>query len=310
MQAIFNIINIPLSWVLRFLTSAFNGNFAASVFVFTLLINLAFIPLTIKSQKASVQQLRIKPKLDELKKKYGDDKQKYSAAMQQMYQEENIGMSGGCLPMIFRMLVILSIYWLITQPITYLMNVDKEVIQEAVKALDLGKTARSQELAILSAIQDKAAQFPEIYNAAKDIDFNFFGINLLNQPQFDWNIFKGFQPIWLLPIASFAAQFLSSLFSIRMQKKNNPEAPTMSGMLLMMPLMSLWIGFSVPGGLSFYWACSSLIGGFIQIAVQQLYGPHRLLSKARCKELVKQCDFEETQIKKFGTNSQGGNNLD
>ena len=67
MQTLFNIINIPLGWVLEFLAGIFGGNFAASVFVFTLLANLAFIPLTIKSQKSSVQQTRIKPKLDELK---------------------------------------------------------------------------------------------------------------------------------------------------------------------------------------------------------------------------------------------------
>ena len=67
MQTLFNIINIPLGWVLEFLAGIFGGNFAASVFGFTLLANLAIIPLTIKSQKSSVQQTRIKPKLDELK---------------------------------------------------------------------------------------------------------------------------------------------------------------------------------------------------------------------------------------------------
>ena len=69
MDKLFSIINIPLGWVLEFISGLFGGNFAAAVFVFTLLINIAFIPLTIKSQKSSVQQMRIKPKLDELKKK-------------------------------------------------------------------------------------------------------------------------------------------------------------------------------------------------------------------------------------------------
>ena len=59
----------------------------------------------------------------------------------------------------------------------------------------------------------------------------------------------------------------------------------MMGMMLTMPLISLFIGFSLPGGVTFYWACSSLIGGFIQLAVQQLYGPHKMLSRERLKEL-------------------------
>ena len=110
MQTLFNIINIPFGWALEFLSGLFGGNFAAAVFFFTLLINVILIPLSIKSQKSSVQQTRIKPKLDELKKKYGDDKQKYSEAMQKLYQEENVSMSGGCLPMVLRLVLMMSIY--------------------------------------------------------------------------------------------------------------------------------------------------------------------------------------------------------
>ncbi len=304
MQTLFNIINVPLGWVLRFIASAFNGNFAAAVFVFTLLINLAFIPLTIKSQKSAVQQTRIKPKLDELKKKYGDDKQKYSQAMQQLYQEENVSMSGGCLPMIFRLVVMMSIYYLIMQPLTYLMSVDASVIDAAKSALEAGTNSRNIELSIISAVENGKIVSPEISKVLDTVNFNFFGINLTQTPEFSFNIFGAFQKIWLMPILAFASQILSSLFSMKMQKKTNPDAPSMAGMMLTMPLISLFIGFSLPGGVTFYWACSSLIGGFVQIAVQQFYGPHKLLSKERSKELVKQCDFEAGQIKKFSEQTQ------
>ncbi len=302
MQAIFNIINIPLAWVLRFIAGAFNGNFAASVFVFTLIINLAFIPLTIKSQKSAVQQTRIKPKLDELKKKYGDDRQKYSAAMQELYQQENVSMSGGCLPMIFRLVIMMSIYWLIMQPITYLMGVDASVIETAKEALNLSTKSGNVELTILSAIETGKISSPQILEAMNEVNFDFFGIKLTQTPQFSFNIFGDFQKIWIMPLLAFACQILSSILSMRMQKKTNPDAPSMAGMMLLMPLISLFIGFSLPGGVTFYWACSSLIGGIVQIAVQQFYGPHKLLSKERAKELVKQCDFEAAQIKKFDTN--------
>lgn len=302
MNKLFSIINIPLAWVLKFIASAFNGNFAAAVFIFTLLINIAFIPLTIKSQKSAVQQMRIKPKLDELKKKYGDDKQKYSMAMQQLYQEENVSMSGGCLPMILRLVIMMSIYYLIMSPITYLMNVDAGIISqatEALKATGIKIVEGRSELQIIGAVLSGQVSSPQILEAAKNIDFSFFGINLTETPSFSWNIFGDFQKIWIMPILAFAAQMLSSLFSMRMQKKANPDAPSMTGMMLTMPLISLFIGFSLPGGVTFYWACSSLIGGLFQIAVQQFYGPHRLLANERAKELSKQCDFESEQIKKF-----------
>ena len=309
MQTIFNIINIPLGWVLEFLAGIFGGNFSASVFVFTLLANLAFIPLTIKSQKSSVQQTRIKPKLDELKKRYGDDKQKYSEAMQQLYQEENGSMSGGCLPMIIRLVVMMSIYWLIMSPLTYLLHVDSATITDAAKELGLAANARS-ELQIIEAVRNGSLNVPEIADKLSTLNFNFFGIDLTQTPKFSLNIFQDAQLIWVMPIIAFLAQMLTSVLSTMMQKKINPDAPNMMGMMLTMPLISLFIGFSLPGGVTFYWACSSLIGGFIQLAVQQFYGPHKMLSRTRLKELNKECDFEETQLKKISQTKLNGENAE
>ncbi len=306
MDKLFNIINIPLGWVLRFIASAFQGNFAAAVFIFTLLINIVFIPLTIKSQKSAVSQLRIKPKLDELKAKYGDDKQKYSMAMQELYQKEGVSMSGGCLPMIIRLVIMMSIYYLIMSPITYLMTgVSAEALSEATKALEATGVKIVQgrsELQIIGAVLSKAINAPEILEACKDINFNFFGIALTETPKFSFNIFGDFKLIWIMPLLAFAAQMVTSVISTKMQKINNPDAPSMTGMMLTMPLISLFIGFSLPGGVTFYWACSSLIGGLAQVAVQYFYGPHKLLSQERAKELSKQCDFEEGQIKKLSNN--------
>lgn len=309
MQTIFNIINIPLGWVLEFLARIFGGNFAASVFVFTLLANLAFIPLSIKSQKSSVQQTRIKPKLDELKKRYGDDKQKYSEAMQQLYQEENVSMSGGCLPMIVRLVIMMSIYWLIMSPLTYLLHIDKSVITDAMTQLGLAANARG-ELQIIEAVRSGSLNIPEIASKLSTLNFNFFGINLTQTPKFSFDIFHDAQLIWVMPIIAFLAQMLTSVLSTSMQKKINPDAPNMMGMMLTMPLISLFIGFSLPGGVTFYWACSSLIGGFIQLAVQQFYGPHKMLSRERLKELNKECDFEETQIKKINQAKLNGENAE
>lgn len=297
MQALFNIINKPLGWILEGIAGVLGGNFAAAVFVFTLFINLALIPLSIKSQKSSVQQARIKPKLDELKKRYGDDKQKYSEAMQKLYQEENVSMSGGCLPMILRLVLMMSIYYLIMQPLTYLMHIDASVIASASEAI--GKNVRGTELQIIEAVTNGKIDFPEIANQLGTISFNLFGINLTQTPKFSFDIFHDAQLIWVMPVIAFAAQMLTSALSMKMQKKINPDAPSMAGMMLTMPLISLFIGFSLPGGVTFYWACSSLIGGFIQLGLQMFYGPHKMLSRERSKELSKQCDFEAGQIKKL-----------
>ncbi len=332
----FDIINIPFAYVLRFIADICGNSFPAAVFIFTLVINLAFIPLTIKSQKSSVQQMRIKPKLDALKEKCGDDRQKYTQEMQALYQKEGVSMGGGCLPMIFRLVILMSIYWLIMSPVTYLAGAEKTKVENVNKTIsttlakdkysdlakDLGWTDKNanNQLGIVKIIRDQekldlleekfpAKEYKKIkkdlsYIVEKDketyIDYNLFGLELTEQPEFGINVAKAWRTSWIMPLIAFAAQILSSLMTMAQQRKQNPDAPNMMGMMLTMPLISLFIGFTLPCGVTFYWACSSIIGGVIQVFVQQFYGPQKLLAKERTKELVKQCDFENTQFAKFG----------
>ncbi len=345
MQSLFNIVNIPFGYVIRFIAGIFNGNFAISVLLFTLFINLLLIPLTIKSQKSTVQQARIKPKLDELKKRYGDDKQKYNTAMQELYQEEGVSMSGGCLPMIVRLVVLMSIYWLIMSPLTYMAGADKNKIETVNTALSTrmgelekssvkeekelydflkkeysltsSKNTRGNELQVIRVIRSEddkliekiltEEQYKEIkddYLAIKakddqtEINYTIFGIDLTRTPKFSVD-FSTFEALWFIPIGAFLAQILTSLISTKINKKNNPDAPSMTGMMLAFPVITLFIGFGLPGGVGFYWICSSLIGGLLQSAVQVFYGPQKLLAATRAKELNVQADFELKQLEKF-----------
>lgn len=344
MQSLFNIINIPLGYIMKFFANMLNGNFAAAVFAFTLLINIILIPLSIKSQKSTVQQTRIKPKLDELKKRYGDDKQKYSMAMQELYQQEGVSMSGGCLPMILRLVLMMSIYWLVLSPLTYMAGAEKAMVNNVATAVSssmkelqesdkdkyneikneysISSTKSNNDIGIVRLIRDENNIIKEImseedfkkiekdYNTLKakdkeaNVDFTIFGIDLTDTPHFGLNIAKYWNKIWLIPICAFLAQILTSILSMYAQKKNNPDAPTMAGMMLTMPLISLFIGFTLPGGVGFYWICSSLIGGLIQFALQVFYGPHKLLARERNKELNERCDFERKQLNKFNGSAE------
>ncbi len=347
-MALFDIINKPLGWVLQNLANLLWDNFAAAVFVFTLLINIALIPLSIKSQKSSVQQTRIKPKLDDLKKRCGDDRQKYSEGMQKIYQEEGVSMSGGCLPLILRLVLMMSIYWLIMSPLTYMSGVNKQQIDKVnnvittrmnelkkndselydkyVEEIKWNSSNSRNQLGVVNVIRNDKDILKELltekqYKSIKsdfeaikkqdqetNINYSLFTekLNLTQTPKFSFDIFNKAELIWLLPILAFASQMLSSVLSMRMQKKINPEAPTMGAMMLTMPIISLFIGFGFPAGVTFYWACSSLIGGFIQVGVQNFYGPHKMLSRERAKELVAQCDFEAGQIKKISSTTVNG----
>ena len=298
MQWLFNIINVPLSYVLNFFADIFGGSFAAAVFSFTVLINLVMLPLSIKSQKSSVDQTRIKPKLDLLKQKCGDDKQKYSAEVQNLYREENVSMSGGCLPLLLRLVFMMSIYYLITSPLTYLLGLSSDVIKS------VPTSGNYAELGAIQTILGNPSKYPDLYEAVKSIDFTIFGLDLTQTPVFSINIIKNWNPIWIIPLTSFAAQMLTSFVTLRIQKRNNPEAPSMTGMLLFMPIISLIIGFKVPAGVAFYWACSSLISGGIQSAIQFFYGPHRMLANIRAKQIVSISADESKYLKERVTKEE------
>ena len=311
MTAIFDFINkYILSYVMRFIMAFCNNNFAVTIVIFTLFINALMIPLSIKSQKSSVQQIKIRPKLDELKRKYGDDRQKMAMAQQKLYQEENVTMSGGCLPMIIRLVFLMSIFYLITKPLSYLTGVRSDVINIASEGLkELGvltKTTYSSELAILDFIRNggiASVANESVKNAlmvieaeVSSMNFNFFAINLTKTPVFSFN-FAEADILWVIPALSGAAALFTGILSARLQKALNPDAPNMMGMNLIMPVFSIFIAFRAPCGLGFYWACSSLISGLIQAGVQYFYSPYKMIANERAKNLIKISQEEKKLIK-------------
>lgn len=296
----FDFLLKPLGWVLQQFSYIFNGNFAAAVFMFTLVINLLLIPLNIKTQKSSMAQMRIKPKLDELKKKYGDDRQKYSMEMQKLYQEENISMSGGCLPMLIRFPIMIGIYQVVLKPLTYIVGISKEAITAAQQGLGItGANEYLIQTEIISKINKNPVGYEEIAEKLNSVNFNFLGIDLTSKPEFNIDVINNFELNWLIPVMAFAAAMLTSIVSLYIQKKSNPDAPSMTGMMLTMPLISLFIGFTVSSAAGFYWACSSLISGGIQTVIQTCYGPNKMIANEQTKELYERFK-EEKAIKKKG----------
>lgn len=288
MQFIYDIISVPMGYVLKGLAYLVGNNFAAAVFLFTVLVNLLMLPLTLKSQKSSVQQARIKPKLDALRAKCGDDKQKYSAEMQALYQREGVSMSGGCMPLIVRMLLMMGIYYAVINPLRYICGVSSSVIDAAMKEHGI---VRAIELIPLVAKGEVAGIDPSY---AEMIDFNFLGINLTDKPEFTLDFSKA-ELIWIIPFMSFLAQMLSSIVSLKIQKKANPDAPNMAGMMLTMPLISLWIGFSFPGALGFYWAVSAIVGGIIQTVISLKFGPDTIIAKEQTADVYKRFKYEKNR---------------
>ena len=295
-------IAVPFGYLLDFLYQ-FANNYGLALIIFAVIVRLVLLPITAKSKKSMMKMSRIQPKIQELQKKYENDKQKQQEAIQQLQKEEGASMGcGGCLWSLLPMLILLPLYQVIRQPMVYMLHETAENAQaiiDVIKNLDGSLFGKNQYYDQLIA----ARHLPDFLDAIKEagitfanertslgLNFNFLGIDLGQQPVFnifgadwswDWNHIGAF----LIPLLSGGSQVLSMHLS---QKANNSVITDENGvqdkeaaeksqsaqqskmMMWMFPLMSLWIGFTVPAALSLYW----FIGGAVAMVENEILTKH------------------------------------
>jgi len=96
------------------------GNYGITLVILTLIIKMALYPLYAKQIKSTANMSKIQPKMQEIQRKYANDKEMLNAKMAELYKEENFNPAGGCLPMVVQMIVIFGLFALLRNPIQYL----------------------------------------------------------------------------------------------------------------------------------------------------------------------------------------------
>ena len=281
------IITVPFGWLLGQLYHL-TGNYGIAMIIFALAVQTVLLPIRAKSKKSMMKMSRLQPRVQDIQRRYAGDQQKQNELIQKLYQDEGASMGAGCLWSFVPLLILFPLLTDIREPITYILGDGENAakIVEVIKRLDPSlfnaKMATYDQVFAAQAISKYAAELKEAIpgiSAATlaGINFDFFGINLGAIPQF--NIFNAAW-VWnwaniglfLIPVISAGSQVLQMWIS---QKLNNSVITDEKGvqdkeaaeksqaaqstkfMLWMMPLMSLWIGFTVAAGLSLYW----FIGG-------------------------------------------------
>lgn len=326
MMKLFGLFAVPLGYVLQWIYQLVPSYFVA-IFLFTLLIRLLCFPLNIKQQKSQVDRAKLAPRLERLEKKYANDRQKLQQKQQELYQKEGVSLTGGCLPMLLQMLVLMSIIAVIYKPLTYVQTkkITADQISTCVTAVETqlteGKdekeakkiTARFQEnsyyrelyllqyadeyeqpmrTALIDAAVEAGQSETEATAAADQTlqvlqdtkkEFSIFGVSLLDMPNKD-----GIKPnwLWLIAIASGVAALLSSLLSMRYSKSTMSQSQQAAGgcsnkgMMYSMPLFSLVIAFTVPGGVALYWVFSNLLAMVQTVVLNAMYNPVKAREQA------------------------------
>ena len=286
------IITIPFGYLLDWLYQ-FTTNYGVALILFAVAVQSIMLPISAKSKKSTMKMARLQPRIQEIQRKYADDKQKQNEAINQLQREEGASLGcGGCLWSFVPILILIPLYQVVRQPIVYMLHESVEVAEGVVAIVKAGipelfgqnpyydqLIAASYAPQFADAIKEK---FPEIgQRVLEGLNFDFLGINLGEVPMF--NIFS---PSWkwewsfigaaLIPILSAGQQVLSMLLTQRANNsvvtdkngledketaKNSQANQTSKVMMWMMPLMSLWIGFTIPCALSLYW----LAGGVIRM---------------------------------------------
>ena len=281
--SISDLIRVPFGYLLDWLYT-FTNNYGLSLILFSLIVKLVLLPMSVKSKKSMLKMSRLSPQVKALEAKYGDDKQKYQLAVQQMYKEEGVSMGGGCLWSFIPLIILLPLYYVIREPITYMMH-NTQSISAAIVAFmqasgeNLGKNSYYAQLAAAGHVGDYMDALKSLAVTAnanlQAMNFQFLGIDLAGIPSFRFWECEGWGEIglFLIPVVSAGLQAASMWLS---QKMNNQVATNADGeqdadaakaanqtnatMMLMMPLMSLWIGFSMPAAISIYWIAQAVFG--------------------------------------------------
>lgn len=296
-------IDTILTWIGSFLgwIDKLTGNYVTAIFVFALIIEVLMLLLFgIKQQKNSIKQATLRPKEQAIRKKYAgrDDRvtqQKVTEEIQEMYQKEGYNPLSGCLPMLIQLPVIMALYYVVIDPLHYVVGISKDAVNlmtQYANSLGYASSVNRGSIGLISLIKEKGLEFfsdivdyggvnnglaayQEFSEAVSNglPNFKFFGLNLADVPDLmnpGW--------LWLIPVLTFVFYF----FSMKITRKftyqpvsGNAATDKQMGcsnsmMDIMFPAFSVYIAFQVPAAIGVYWIFKNILGTVKQIVISKI----------------------------------------
>lgn len=282
-------VGLAFGWMIRVLGF---GNFMLGTVFFAILVEIIMLPLGIRQQKKSREQAKLRPKEMAIRKKYAGrtdqaTQQKLNQEIQQMYTDAGVNPMSGCLPLLLSMPVIFALYYIVIDPLKYIMGAPAEVssalnsfatASKAAGGLGLELVSKNGTIEILSLIKDSdlsgLANFQFFTNGQACVDtlmpmmdnvpsFSMFGINFGLTPSFDFSSINAV--LLLVPVLTFCVYFLSSKVNRKLTQAAPAQQDAATGcsnkmMDIMMPAMSAWFTFMVPAAVGLYWGIKSVVG--------------------------------------------------
>lgn len=307
----FNAIIMPIAKVLGYifnllfeaLSFLHIGNVAVAIVLFTIIVKLCMLPLSIKQQKLTKLNAVMSPEIKAINAKYKDKRNDQNAMMKMqeetkaVYEKYGVSQMGGCIQMLIQMPILLALYQVfrfIPLYISQLKNLFIAFLKDngGIMAIDGYADTMKQfgenidwtnvdtaitEINKFSADKWEALRnaFPAfsdtIANSHASLEHmnTFLGINMSQEPGF------GFTLAILIPILAGVTQFISVKVAQAGQNTavddDNPMAASMKMTMYIMPLMSAFIAISVPAGLGLYWIATAVVQTIITVFINRYY---------------------------------------
>lgn len=265
------VLNFLYEWV---------QNYGWAMILFSVLLQLILLPLSIKQQKSMKKSAKIQGEMKKLQVKYKNNPELLNQEVMGLYKKEKVSPFSGCLSSIIQLILFLSVFYLVSRPLTYMLKVDPTVIQNYEQEItESGETSSYPEMKI---IEEKATEDESVY-----INMDFLGLDLSKVPMQNLSDIK----VLIIPIIYVITTFVNIKLITNMNKtkeqrekekedkkrKKQKNALTdgkqeesmeeqlesmqqmTNSMNYMMPIMSIAIALIAPLGLSLYWLVKNIL---------------------------------------------------
>lgn len=249
------------------------NNYGLAIILFTILIKIILLPISIKQQRTMKKSAKLQEQMKSIQFKYKNDPEKMNQEIMSLYKSENMSPMSGCLSSIIQLILLLSIFYLVKSPLTYMRKIPTENLNNYVKQMqDEGKNVNNVYPEI-DIIREKGPENEEVR-----LNMEFLGLDLSEIPQQSMSDYRVYIIPGLYIISTFISMRLTTSMQAKAKKKKDvieldadgkPKADdsnevdvamqTNKMMSWMMPIMSISIAFIAPLGLALYWLINNIL---------------------------------------------------
>jgi len=272
MNLINTFLGIPLGHVMRFIYGLVQ-NYGLSIILFALIARAILFPVSVIAQKNAVKMARMKPKLDNIKRRYAGDKDRISEEQYAIFKKEKYSPLFGTIPLLLQIPLILGLINVIYNPLQHLLRLPSETISlfalRAEQVLGEPLVSWGWQLQIVDLVQMNPTYFNTLPSVEQiyGLDLSFFTFNLSLFPHI-----TTFNSLILFPVFSG----LSALIMCLVQNKvdvlqSRQSVGAKLSMTLIMVAFSTYFAFIVPAGVGLYWIVGNIIATTVMVILNRMY---------------------------------------